>query len=511
MGDGLKPFLDRMRQGQETDYRTPFWDGRPREDVISMLDAEMSVWWNDAPDLLGTRLQEVEESQRSKIGPMSVMLPLKLRLPGIQDYWDGDWPNVDLQFECEQLLQEIRSSSLLRARSAREAIAGMRLNTNSGYPRFTRRNGVVEEELATYVEGSWEGLPAILGWRGSATGFESEASSLEQVEWQDPKQRTLWMFPFSANIAEHRYLRPTMDLLLRRTRFVSAWRGPLATDQAVNELMLNAKEWSVPIFSTDFDSYDQTIGPSYQAAIFECLRGVFQQADHDELGVVESNFRTIPLMIQLNHQLSGEHGVPSGSGLTNLVDGIGHRLAQLKAAGSSRNLSPHCQIQGDDGLLVLRDGRDLDHVLNAYLELGLKSNADKQFVGYEDCTYLQRYYHPMIDGGAYPLYRALNALLGQERFHSSDRWGPEMVSLRAVMILENAKNHPFYREFVRFVQDGDSYRLGATWPGGIDVMLGPKAIKQATDIRGFLPSYNQEQNIRGLRNFETYKIIKESE
>ena len=126
--------------------------------------------------------------------------------------------------------------------------------------------------------------------------------------------------------------------------------------------------------------------------------------------------------------------------------------------------------------------------------------------------YLQRYYHRDVKGGMYPTYRALNSLMGQERFFDEDEWGPDMVILRGIMILENAKNSPLFTDLVTFVMDGDKYRLGAAWPGGIDSLLfESNVIQKAESIAGFVPSYNQEDRLRGLRNFETYKFIKENE
>ena len=87
-----------------------------------------------------------------------------------------------------------------------------------------------------------------------------------------------------------------------------------------------------------------------------------------------------------------------------------------------------------------------------------------------------------------------------------------MVTLRSIMILENAKYSPLFTDLIEFVMDGDDYRLGAAWPGGIDSLLFESdVIQRAESIAGFIPSYNQEDRLRGLRNFETYKFIKENE
>ena len=143
-----------------------------------------------------------------------------------------------------------------------------------------------------------------------------------------------------------------------------------------------------------------------------------------------------------------------------------------------------------------------------YAELNLDSNPDKTFMGDDDCLYLQRYYKRGMQGGMYPTYRALNSLLGQERFHDEEKWGPEMVTLRAIQILEWCKHHPLFTDLVRFVMDGDRYRLGAAWPGGLDALL-RVSVPKAKSIHNFVPTYNQENRLDGIQSFATYKIIKE--
>ena len=180
-------------------------------------------------------------------------------------------------------------------------------------------------------------------------------------------------------------------------------------------------------------------------------------------------FLTGPLWAGYDYLFHGVHGVPSGSVFTNWIDTVAHWLAQETIAdilGSSRH--PLSQIQGDDGLLVLPGVRDVSDIETAYAKLGFIANAEKQFVGQHDCLYLQKYYllnHGPI--GMYPTMRALQRVLFQERFYNPEIWGPDLVTLRIIMILENCKGHPLFAEFVRFVQSGDKYRLAAAWPAGL--------------------------------------------
>jgi hypothetical protein len=229
----------------------------------------------------------------------------------------------------------------------------------------------------------------------------------------------------------------------------------------------------------------------------------------EELLELESIFHNIELLISKRMLFSGTHGVPSGSTFTNLIDTLVHLIAQFHVCSKLRVLRySGCQVQGDDGLLVLPPSIKVEDMHDGYAELGLDSNPDKAFEGYDDCLYLQRYYKRGIQGGMYPSYRALNSLLGQERFYDEDEWGADMVVLRAIMILENCKHHPLFSDLVKFVMAGDRYRLGADWPGGIDSLL-RKGVPKAKSMSNFVPSYNQEDRLAGIQGFKTYLMIKE--
>ena len=480
------------------DYRTPFWDKRERILIVRMWD----IIFEKAAASLPGRLAEVEREQREKIGPISLRKPLSARMPEILGYFNNAWPSVDLEAETIQLTDDLRLNQRLRPLSHQSAAEELAWNTNSGYPSFTRRKLVVEEGVEDAISGKYLDYPAVLGWRGTASGMEKE-----------PKQRTVWMMPMSFNVREMAYFRPIQRLKLQNASYLSAWTTPETVDAAVQVFLRACKEAGCRTLSTDFSSFDQSVGPSLQYWSFLLKKRAFQEEFYEDLSVLEQHFSTISLMIGQANVLSGVHGVPSGSVFTNDLDGDVHRLAQLYVARRwGTSLVEGCQVQGDDGLIGTRSNVDSDRITLAYRELGLSASAEKQFEGVDDCMYLQRYHKLGYSGGMYSTYRALNSLLGQERFYDPEIWGADMVTLRAIMILENCKHHPLHRELVHFVQSGDALRLGAAYLGGIDALLGNRdLLSRARGLAGFVPSYNQEDRIGGVRNFATYKIIKESE
>ena len=241
----------------------------------------------------------------------------------------------------------------------------------------------------------------------------------------------------------------------------AAWRTIEDVNLAVENVLQASEETGTPVFSIDFSSFDQSVGPLLSSMAFDIARALYQPGNEQLFDDVEEVFHNIGLLIQPNQVLTGMHGVPSGSVFTNWIDSV----VQLEvAAHCARTLGssyePWNQVQGDDGLLVLPGVDDVGQVAECMLEFGLEMSEDKQFIGDEDCVYLQRYYHKDVKGGMYPTYRALNSLMGQERFFDEDEWGPDVVILRGIMILENTKNSPLFTDLVTFVMNGDKYRLG---------------------------------------------------
>jgi hypothetical protein len=254
------------------------------------------------------------------------------------------------------------------------------------------------------------------------------------------------------------------------------------------------------------------VGPNLSRVGFDLLRLCYTSKHAEEIDALERVFNVIPIVISKSTEIKGVHGVPSGSVFTNYVDSVVHRFLQWDCSRTlGLTLLPNCQVQGDDGLLKFTAETDLDKILRCYESFGLTANIEKQFIGDDDCTYLQRYHHVSQVGGMYPTFRALNSLLGQERFHSEEVWGPDMVILRALMVLENCKHHPLFVDLVKFVMSGDKYGLGSRWPGGMDGYLHrTNVIAKAARVPGFIPSYNQERNVKGLSSFKVVRVIREA-
>lgn len=87
--------------------------------------------------------------------------------------------------------------------------------------------------------------------------------------------------------------------------------------------------------------------------------------------------------------------------------------------------------------------------------------------------------------------------MGQERFYDPKVWGPKMVVLRSLSIIENCSEHPLFVDLVKFVIKGDKYKLGLSIPGFIEGIEREYA-KAKANLPSF-GSYTQDiQNNKGI-------------
>lgn len=466
----LRSYFGHVEDGNSDDYRTPLFDGKPREEILNQWQKILE------PKLTGMEgLLEFENDLRSKVGPLSVMKPLSERMDDIDAYYSAihqrSKPIPDSVSDA-LIKQWRRSIGGLRIKSLPATWEMMKKSTSSGSPYFSKRSTVYDKTVPCTVSAKdmMQTLPggkfklcATLGWRGQEGGPEDD----------DVKQRVIWMFPMAANIWELALYQPLISGC-QRFNLVPAWNGNDYVDEEVTQLF-DTKGKSDVIICTDFTKFDQHFNKHMQECAERILRSLVTRnttSDYwfDEVYPIKYS---IPLMYGWAKLLTGEHGMASGSGGTNADETLSHKCLQLEASITSHaELNPHSMCLGDDGLLTY-PGIDLDHVLDIYTSHGMEMNESKQSVSKDEATYLRRWYSQEyrtngICHGVYSTYRALGKLMGQERFYDPKLWGPEMVVMRSLSIIENVKWHPARDEFLEFCVKGDKFRLGLDIPGFFD-------------------------------------------
>lgn len=474
----LKGYFNRQRLGsvamagseEKAIVTTPLF-GTP-EQFLDALDewaqylrAHLDAW----PQLL-----EFEMDMYSKVGPLSVMKPLRDRLDSIKEYYhavEGTYTPVDPR-AIDAVAAKWGRSHKFRLYTSEEALADMKKSTNSGSPYFTKRSLVIERGnlgelkrdgwrwVTNTPDGSFE-LVATLGWRGQEGGRSIE----------DVKQRVLWMFPMDLNLAEARLYSPLVHGC-QKTGMVATWLGNDAVDARITQLF-DTKNPEDQIIGTDFTKYDQ----HYNSVCADAASGVYDRLYSDSAeyewwkkNVFPAKFH-IPMCYDWGRMFIGYHGMASGSGGTNADETTTHSCFQEEAAitdGAILNQNSMCL--GDDGILSY-PGITVDHVLDTYMRHGQVMNVTKQHVSRDDAVFLRRWHHQnyRVQGicrGVYATTRALGKLKYMERFHED--WGKEAVIVRALSIIENCCYHPLREEFLEFCLKGDEYGLGTRIPGFFD-------------------------------------------
>jgi hypothetical protein len=519
---GLRSYFDMVRKGQPDEYRTTFAKGCSLEEVLKEWEPHLSTLSERWPTLV-----DFENDLRAKVGPMSIMKPLAERMEDIDHYYECVKTHAK-PVDSRAIKAVIAEWSLVRGLQVRRqsaTIAKMKLSTNSGSPYFTKRRNVIKKtaycevyghlgygsnDPYTYMyQGSkrfnylhsagqwsncWLGC-AILGWRGQEGGPTVD----------DVKQRVVWMFPLAVNIRELQVYQPLIEAAQAKN-LVPAWVSMESVDRKITD-MFDTKGSDDLVICTDFSKFDQHFNRSLQLAARDIIQSIFTFTGYavgidewlDNVFPIKYN---IPLCYDYGKIRFGLHGMGSGSGGTNADETLAHRALQYEAAQhAGTRLNPNSQCLGDDGILTY-PGITVEDVVRSYTAHGLEMNVSKQYASKQDCVYLRRWHHKdyRVDGvcaGVYSTYRALGRLMEQERYYDPSEWGPKMVALRQLSIIENVKYHPLRDEFAEFCMKRDKYRLGIDIPGFLDNIqqLANEATDHMPDFLGYTKSMQKDLSL----------------
>lgn len=510
----LRTYFGRVVKGQPNVYDTPFAKGESTSllmkrwmDVLKSIDRTWPSLWSYEVDLA------------NKVGPMSVMLPLKQRLKDIDSYYDGVLlPSSPIAHSAvAAVVGEWSKLRGLEVRQQARTVELMKKSTNSGSPYFKKRREMISltvpcsvsiyrNEVNQLLSAQQWKAAAILGWRGQEGGPSK----------QDVKQRVVWMFPFAVNIRELQVYQPIIEAA-QKFNVVPAWVSMDEVDRAITR-MFDTKRESDLVVCTDFSKFDQHFNADLSNAASEIISSLLSPG-RDSSEWLEEVFPIkymIPLAYDWNTVRFGKHGMGSGSGGTNCDETLTHRALQYEAAQRhGAKLNPYSQCLGDDGVLTY-PGITVDDVVDAYTSHGLEMNPDKQYASTQDCIYLRRWHHKdyRVDGvcaGVYSTCRALGRLRYLERYQDPKWWGPKAVALRQLSILENVKYHPMKEEFVEFCMKRDKYRLGVDIPDFLANIRveAEKVIEHMPDFLGYTRTLQSEGDpAGGIENWWIVKYLK---
>lgn len=468
--------LERAKVGFAKDLVTPLVADRnnPIEGRLEVIGQ-----WDDFVYTRYDWLNDLEDNRRNSIGPYSIMLPYDKRKEQVESYFHQVEVVLN-QNELDYALNQVTAlvPRRLNAVNLETAFWDMPRGTNLGWPFFSsdfEEYGRSSLELAR----DWERQgfqtltpPCSLYWRGQPRGLE-----------EDPKQRTVWGYSHSVIAHELRLQIPILHSLRKRLEF-SAWVSQDAVDNAVTITMDEAKG---DILSVDFSGFDASVPQKLIVAAFDVIRSWFSTKWWYLIDFVERVFLETGLITPDGYLEGRQGGVPSGSGLTNLIDSLVQLLVFHMCAYRMNNTLEFRLVQGDDGVFSFSKPWSLSTIQEIVESFGMKVSSDKGGVSRDHVYFLQNVHSRdyVKEGnmvGVRPLMKVLNGMLSYERFH--DHWNAYDDTVRWRQQLSAAQHHPEFTKAVGWLIDHDKFgcmSLGEV----VHAAGGREHVESALDMKAF--------------------------
>lgn len=519
--NGLRLYLNSLEAGHAATPRSSLYN-IPGKTVIWSPDRILNEWLHEL-DLLRTSSSFYEQEvfqfdlkQLEKWGPQGGVSPIAellddIVLPSFKHYArprafsSRAWQEAK-KYATRRLIK--LGAVNLRPASYKSVVDDMRvrdtLESNSGWPLFTRRNNpeVIAQSIEAAENGEWIDYPAIALFRN-----------------YNNKTRLVWMFPMSTNLVEGSFFQPLQSVLMREfpqqglSGFFAPWKGFEEVRKRVSD------SYAVGDFlsASDFSKTDEHFQLWSSLEVFDVLQWCFQEEYRSALKQSITWMHSIPLVVGPTTKITGYHGVSSGSNWTNFIETIFDLIFAVYV--SIREMKYNRSVQG-----LYAIGDDMTWVAQSYdpefaarLEdygdsVGQVIKAEKTTNDRAKVKSLQRLFQ---DGyfqqdsqislrAVYPTVRALKSLVYPERMHKKNLWSKDMAAVRAFMILENCIDHPLFYQFCEFVAKGDPHlrEFAKRYPSSID-----RAARQAKLVPGLNPTYNQERRDSKLSEFASIKYL----
>lgn len=497
----LSSYLRNLRKGRPCTPRSWLYENvASTKDVLDQWIPIMEKANLISP--IGNLFNQFDLKQKEKFGPQGCVPPVhsKEAMEVIEPLYENsvyDSPlSLEKFFNRTQEFAKVLFGPRLRTKrplSFQAVVDDMRerdtLTTNSGFPRFRKRNVVKQQEISDAESGKAWNYPAIILFRQ-----------------YNGKLRPVWMYPMSLNLIGMRY-QQLIQAELRKspTQWVRDYLSPWEGYEPVKQTL--TKQWphDAPVIGGDTTKMDAHMRKGQIRLVFEIVKWLFQENYWDELWKSMEKVNTIDLLIGPDEIIQGDHGLASGAEWTQITETVLQMfMAWLKGLTG--------QGIGDDFYWLSSMSAD---DLVAYLaEFGLPANAEKQSVSNNSLTFLQRLNHqgffsreqPDTLGSYYPTIRALNSSLNPEKFHKPKDWNSNMFCVRQYMILENCVDNPCFDEFLKFVVNGQKDLI--PFAKKTDDELA-QIQQQSRLIPGLNPSYNQEKRDKPLSTFVSIQLARQ--
>ena len=493
----LSSYLDNLNRGRQATPRSWLFEHEDAEAVLQRWLPIMESANNKSP--FGNEFNQFDRKQIEKFGPQGLVPPVLSKecqeviepLYSPTDY--DDEKALSAYWDDAYLFAQEAFGSRLKTKrplSFKSVVDDMRardtLTTNSGFPRFTRRDRVKTEEIQDAISGKAYDYPAIILFRQ-----------------YNGKLRPVWMFPMSCNLIEFTFSQVIQKALLNSPaewirQYLSPWLG-------YEDVKLTlTKQWpnGGPIVGGDTTKMDAHMRPAQIRLVFEIVKWLFQEPYWESLHQSLIHICEIPLLYSRQDQYVGVHGLASGSGWTQLTETVLQLFMAWKRGVIGQGI-------GDDFYWIA--DMSAEEIVDYLGKFGLPANPTKQTVSNNTLIFLQRMnrvgFFSREDsntlGAYYPTIRGLNSMLQPEKFHKPKDWNSDMFCIRNYMILENCVDDPCFVEFLKFVVHGHRDMIPFAKQSAEQLN---RIQQRARLVPGLNPSYNQEKRDKPLSSFVSIQL-----
>lgn len=507
--NGFQQALNRLETGSPDTKRSWFYEDKDPEWILSTITSKL----NGMKDL--SIISDFDLSKVDKFGPQGGAAPLKDRLGSFNEYFEhldspkiiksSIWQKAKKRAIKELGFNESGVPLTLKAVTER-GIGEDKYNTNSGYPLYIKRKSgaAIDNAIAVGFNSISEKYPCTLGSRATMGKTGKDA-------------RNIFMASMAVNVCGQCYQMPLQDYIRsKHVVFFIPWEG---WSKVQNEI--SAKWDSGLKFGADYTKMDQHFNLHHALEVYDVIKHYFKKAYWEQLKSSIAYVFSVPILTNLGY-VDQEHAMPSGSEWTNFLETMWNYIFTIYLEEKY-----HLDFQskmgiGDDQLWIIAGKWTekqvqwiIDTVIAEFELAGLPGNPEKQEVSMTKTGFLQRFCCSDWNGldgktraaGVYSLVRNVTSEVYPERYHNDKHWDKHMFALRCIMIAENCNQHPLFQWYVKdFLAKANANILEFARESDSKIQ---EYEKQAKNIAGFVPTYNQEKQDQSILEFSTLKLLRE--
>lgn len=262
-----------------------------------------------------------------------------------------------------------RGEALKALREPTDLINSVKLDKNSGLPFLVKKKQVIQyglDRLSQVIRGTKAANPCVAFKRTQAGN----------------KTRLVWGYPIEMTFCEAQFARPLIDKFLcletpMAFGIPKAYLGPRISLDIVDQGVVHC---------LDYSKFDQTVPSLLIFKAFDILKTWFESEDTDQLGwdKMVRYFVYTPIVMPDGCLYTGkDHGIPSGSYFTQLIDSIVNVMVIFAALHEMRVDLPRRRllVLGDDSIFSVSKEINLDLLRETLNKFNIRLNIEKCFIG----------------------------------------------------------------------------------------------------------------------------------